>query len=217
MKMAPMILQPSPKCADDQSATIALLIKFTQVLYGLRVENLSVELWQASFEAICERFKDITIQDVQLAFRYSQIEKKAYQTLTRDELLEPIQTYWTGKLVLIAEIKHFQNLSREENEAIEKELSFRQAAKQKYFDCLELGKWNGDEAEANSIARNFREVFSQEIKNEIWSKAKQEYAKRKIDAEKISSVFVSIPCAEHIFSRLIIERCIENKTKWVEI
>ena len=217
MKMAPMILQPSPKCAEDQSATIALLIKFTQVLYGLRVENLSVELWQASFESICERFKDITIQDVQLAFRYSQIEKKAYQTLTRDELLEPIQTYWTGKLVLIAEINHFQNLSKEENEAIDKEMRFKEASKQKYFDCLETGKWTGDEAEANSIARNFRDVFSQEIKNEIWLKAKQEYAKRKIDAEKISSVFLSIPCAEHIFSRLIIERCIENKTKWIEV
>lgn len=215
--MAPMILQPSPKCAEDQSATIALLIKFTQVLYGLRVENLSVELWQASFEAICERFNGITIQDIQLSYRYAQIEKKAYQTLTRDELLEPIQSYWTGKLVLINEIKHFQNLSKEENEAIEKELKFKEDAKKKYFECLDLGKWTGDESESNSIARNFREVFSQEIKNEIWSKAKQEYAKRKIEAEKVSSVFVYIPCAEHIFSRLIIERCIESRTKWIEV
>ena len=212
-----MILQHSPKCKDSQSETIDLLIQFTQVLYGLRVENLPVALWQASFEAICERFNGITIQDIQLAFRYSQIEKKAYQTLTRDELLEPIQTYWTGKLVLIAEINHFQNLSKEENEAIDKEMRFKEASKQKYFECLETGKWTGDEAEANSIARNFRDVFSQEIKNEIWIKAKQEYSKRKIEAETISNFFLSIPCAEHIFSRLIIEKCIENKTKWIEV
>ena len=80
MKIAPMILQHSPKCKDSQSETIDLLIQFTQVLYGLRVENLPVALWQASFEAICERFNGIAIQDIQLAFRYSQIEKKAYQT-----------------------------------------------------------------------------------------------------------------------------------------
>lgn len=213
--MAPSILQNSKKCKDEPSEVISILIQYAQVLYGLRVDNLPTVLWEACFQAICERFHNITIVDIQNAFRFAQIEKKQYVTLTRDELMEPIQQYWFGRILLFQELERLENLSKAEMEEINKDQEFKAKALALYLEGLETGKWSGDEFEADAIARNFKDAVSQEIKDSLWRYAKKEYNERLAEAEKQSTVFVSVPSATKIFSRLVIENCIERKIKLI--
>lgn len=210
-----MILQNSNLCKNDPSQVISILIQYAQVLYGLNVEKLPAILWEASFQAICERFSGIMIHDIQNAFRYAQIEKKQYTTLTRDELIEPIQQYWFGRILLLQELERFQNLSKAEEEVVNKDIQAREKARSLYLQGLETGKWDGDEFDANLIARNFKDAVSQEIKNELWKSAQKEFYQRQSAAEKISDFFVSVPSAQRIFSRLVIEKCIEKKIKLI--
>lgn len=210
-----MILQPSKLCSNNEIETIGVLQQVCEVYFGLSPINLNVNLWLTSFDAICERFKNVTIQDIQNSYRYAEIEKKAYTTLTRDELLQPINDYWTKRNILLAEIEKLQNAKQEELQAVEADRNFKLKAKQLYLDSLNNGKWLGDEFEADAIARNFKDAVSQEIKNSLWRFAQKEYAERLAEAEKISDFFVSVPSAQRIFARLVIEKCIEKKIKLI--
>ena len=160
-RMAPMILQPSKLCSENEIEVIGILQQVCEIYYGLSPVNLNINLWLASFDAICERFKGITIQDIQNSYRYAEIEKKAYTTLTRDELINPIVEYWIKRNILLAEIEKIQNAKVEELQAVEADRNFKMKAKQLYIDSLNEGKWLGDEFEADAIARNFKEVLQQ--------------------------------------------------------
>jgi hypothetical protein len=214
MKMAPMILQNSKLCKEDISQTIAILMSNARVLYGLNTDNLPVELWQVSFNAICERFNGIKVHDIQNAFKYSVIEKKAYTTLTRDELLQPISEYWSKRMILLSELEYFDKISNEEKEEINKDKEFKANAKQKYKNCLESGTWSGDEFEADAIARNFKDCFDQPFKDEIMQRAKNENFQRQKAAE--GNAFILIPSWRKIFSRIYIEECLKRRILFVE-
>lgn len=218
-----MILQPSKSCRNNEIEVIGILQQNCQVIYGLNPVNLNKNLWLASFDAICERFKDITIQDIQNSYRYAEIEKKAYTTLTRDELIQPIFEYWTKRNILIAEIKKLENAKIEELQAIEASREFIRQSKQKYLDSLIQGVWLGDEFEADAIARNFKDVLKQEEKNEIMNLAKYEELER-LEKQKndkanqmLSTLNQSIvPSWRKIFSRIYIERMIEKQIKFIQ-
>lgn len=221
--MAPMILQPSKLCSENEIEVIGILQQVCEIYYGLSPVNLNINLWLASFDAICERFKGITIQDIQNSYRYAEIEKKAYTTLTRDELINPVVEYWIKRNILLAEIEKMQNAKVEELQAVEADRNFKMKAKQLYFDSLNEGKWLGDEFEADTIARNFKEVLQQPEKDEIMRLAKIEEIDR-IDKQKndkanqmLGTFNQSIvPSWRKIFSRIYIERMIEKKIKFIQ-
>lgn len=218
MKIAPTVFLPSKLCREDESQTIALLIKYSQILYGLNVENLPVELWEAAFLSILERFKGINIQDIQNAFRIAQIEKKQYISLTRDELLKPISEYWTQKINLIQEIEKIKNQSEEEKKRVDLDRQFKEKAKEKYIEGLQSGIWSGDEFEANSIARNFAHCFKQEQKNEFVLRAKNEFFRRKQELEDdktINKELAILPPWEKIYARIFIEECLKRQIKFI--
>lgn len=218
-----MILQPSKSCKNNEIEVIGILQQNCQVIYGLNPVNLNMNLWLASFDAICERFKDITIQDIQNSYRYAEIEKKAYTTLTRDELLQPVSEYWTKRNILLSEIKKLENAEVEELQAIEASREFVRQAKQKYLDSLIQGVWIGDEFEADAIARNFKDVLNQDEKNKIMHIAKLEEMER-IEKQKndkanqmLKVVDQSIvPNWRKIFSRIYIETMIQKQIKFIQ-
>jgi hypothetical protein len=65
--MGPLVLQTSQTAEKEESTVIAFLIEYTEVIFGLRVENLSVTLWAAAYTAIIERFTNIQLHDIQNA------------------------------------------------------------------------------------------------------------------------------------------------------
>ena len=212
---APLMLSKSSKVEESREECIRILISSCEVLFGLRAENLSPELWNISFASICERFNGITISDIQNSFRYAVIEKKAYQTLTRDELLEPISQYWKNKVILLNEIDLIRQKNEKEIQSIRQEHLFRQEAKEIYLKSLEAGHWIGDEFHADAIARNFSECFSQEDKNEFMRCAKIEFYQRQKAAEK--NQFEFVPSWQKIFSRIYVDHCVKKQFKFIAV
>lgn len=212
---APLMLSNSSKVEESREECLRILMSSSEILFGLRVENLAPELWEISFASICERFKGVTISDIQNSFRYAVIEKKAYQTLTRDELLQPISEYWKNKVILLNEIDLIRQKNEKEIQSIREENIFRQNAKEIYLKSLKAGHWIGDEFHADAIARNFSECFSQEDKNEFMRCAKIEFAQRKKAAE--DNQFELVPSWQKIFSRIFIEHCVKKQMKFISV
>lgn len=209
-----MMLQTSSPAAQQESTIIAFLIEYTEVLYGLRVENLSVSLWNAAFTAICERWPTIQVHDIQNAYRYATIEKRQFTTLTRDELIAPINDYWMKKMALDREIEAMKEKEQAEIDGLNKAREFKEQAKLKYIACLENGIWTGDEFEAMAIAPNFKDVIKQEQKNEFVRLAKEEYYKR-TEAIKDNQYGI-VPGWTYIYARIFIEECLRIRYKYIQ-
>lgn len=210
---APLMLSNSSKVEESREECLRILMTSCEILFGLRVENLAPELWEISFASICERFKGVTISDIQNSFRYAVIEKKAYQTLTRDELLQPISEYWNNKQILLNEIELIRKKNDEELNSIRLEHQFRENAKKLYLESLNAGQWLGNEFEADAIARNFADCFTQEQKNQFMFEAKNEFKRRTKAVE--NNPFELVPSWQKIFSRIFIENCIAKRLKFV--
>lgn len=211
--MAPLILQTSQSAEKEESTVIAFLIEYTEVIFGLRVENLSVTLWAAAYTAIIERFPNIQLHDIQNAYRFSVIEKRQYTTLTRDELIEPIANYWMKRNRLLAEIETIKKKEAAELESLNKEIVFIENCKELYKESLEAGKWLGTEYEAAAIGKNFKDVFNQDRKNEFIKLAKLEYYNR---SKLVTNTdFSIIPSWQKIYARLYVEELIKIKYKYI--
>ena len=94
IKLAPVMFIDSPKAKDLQGEAVKLLMDFSEIYFGVKIENIPVLLFKHSIELITETFKDITIQDIQNSYKYAKIEKKQYTALTVDELIDPICIYF---------------------------------------------------------------------------------------------------------------------------
>lgn len=198
---------------NNRSQVIITLVNASQVLFGKNVENIPKILFDSSYQAIIDRFINITVDDIKNSYRDSIIEKKEYVSLTRDELIEPIKNYWNKKLKVQIEIDKCIRLSEEEKENEQKQIDFFNNSKEKYKESLMKGFNILDEYECNVIAIKFKDNFKQEVKNLIWIDAQKEYQER---VKKEVSQFSIVPPARMIFSRMIIEKCISKKYKFIE-
>jgi len=209
-----MLLESKP-AINDESTVTAYLIEYAEVLFGLRVENLSLTLWPAAFTAICERFPGIQVHDIQAAFRYAEIEKRQYTTLTRDELIEPVRNYWNKKISVLQEIDAIRQKEQKEIESINNEIQFKQQAKEMYILALSTNKvWPGDEYQANAIARNMKNMLQQVDKTKLVADAKNEYISRTKQLE--GNPYGVVPHWEKIYSRLFLQECLNRGHKYVE-
>jgi len=202
----------SPKAKDLKGDVVKMLMDYSEIYFGIKIENIPVLLFKHSIDFIIEAFDDITIQDVENSFKYSKIEKKQYTALTVDELIDPIFKYFEKKKILLNEIEKIKRLESEKIDQIRKEKQFKQHSKEKYIETLKTGIFEITEFECNAIAKNFKDSFNQEQKNKIWKKAQIEYRNRSKNAEK----FELIPSAERIYSRMIIEESIKKGFKYIE-
>jgi hypothetical protein len=212
--LAESMLQNSEPIRNNQVLTIKFMMEYAEILYGIRTDAMKPLFWEVVFNSICERFKNITISDIQNSFRFATIEKKQYVSLTRDEVLQPIIEYWNKKKILMLEIERIEIKKREEMESFEQNQNFKKACKIKYLESLKAGTWLGDEFEAHTIAQNFKDVLSTELKNEIWNRAKKEHFDR-TEASK-ENIFALVPGANYIYARMIIEKCIEKGKLFIE-
>jgi len=202
----------SPEVVNFQGDAVKMLMDYSEIYFGVKIENIPVLLFKHSISLITETFKGLTLLDIENSFKYSKIEKKQYTALTVEELINPIYKYFEKKKILKAEIDKINKLEKEKIDHIMKEKEFKKLAKLKYLKTLKTGVFEMDEFECNSIAVNFKDMFNQDQKNVIWIKAKTEFKKRSENANQ----FEIIPSAKRIFSRMIIEECIKKGFNYIE-
>jgi hypothetical protein len=157
-------------------------------IYGVSPEQIDRITLESVFQAICERFEGITINDIQTAFRmHVQIEKT--YNLTRDEFIAPINTFWSKKLIVKNEINLEINQIKLEEESKKKVQESYEEAKQLYFDSIGKGFYLGDMFHASMIFENFKNILSIEEKKELLEKANHKY----MDAKNKENEFNIVP------------------------
>jgi hypothetical protein len=211
------MLTESDVVTKEPNVTIEILGKVTSLLFGLNKENVNPDLYRTAYGKICETFIGCTVQDIRNAYNNAVIEKKAYTTLTRDELIQPIKDYWLKRQIVLSEFKKVESKVVEEINVKEKAIVFKTEAQQKYLhalnsDCI----WRGTDIEAHQFARNFKDMFSQEDKDLIWKKAKEEFFKQlKSENNPILAEFNKIDAMKEkrclaIYSGMIVQEALNR-------
>jgi len=211
------MLNEADPITKSPEITIEILGKATGLLFGLKKENLHEDLYRTTFAKISELFIGITIQDVKNAYNDAVVEKKAFTTLTRDELIQPIKDYWAKKQVVKSEFSKVEKKVLEEIENKTQRENFKKNSFDLYLQCLENGsKWTGTPMQANVFAKNFKDMFSQEIKDKVWKDAQREFLESKeiFTTNPIAGMLPPIP-AEMIFSRMIVDQALVRKFKLI--
>lgn len=187
-----------------------ILSEAVKVLFGVNYENLSNDFFAIAINAICERFIGITILDVSLAFKMHEIEKKAYQTLTRDEFLNPIKQYWEKKQKIILEFRKIQKKEEEKKKELEINSLDRIKAINIYKQMIEnkelsFGELGGSVYLANTIAKELAVYLSQKQKNIAFYYAKKERKKQLDDVENENIMIYHIPIIEMFYAYYVVE------------
>jgi hypothetical protein len=190
----------------------------TKSVFGIAPESIDILTMEDIFMCITERFPQLTVNDLQLAFRTHTQEEKVY-TLTRDIFLKPIVEFVRKKNIVQAEIEKVQRKEAEEQERIRKDQEFKQTAKNIYLESIKQGKWLGTEHHANAIGRNFSGVLTKEETDVINAQAKQEHNDRLKKAELSGNAteLINVPSWQRIYARIYVERMVARKYKFVEI
>lgn len=209
----------SPLVSESQPQFELIIYDCIQVLFGVNPRNLNTSLLDSLFNAIVDYKKDCTIQDIQNAFRYAEIEKKQYVSLTRDEILLPIKEYFFKKDRVTAEIEAYEKRSDEEKEVERKENEYFEECKQLYLASLRDAKMYLNENHCTALCK--LGIFSQHATKELREKfermAIQEHKdrvnKQKDDEKLIKEI---IPTPYRIAGRLFIEHCLNKGLKFIQ-
>lgn len=204
------MFQHSDLVVNSKPIVTNKLMSYAKVLYGVTPENLPVELFQLVLKFLTENLSEITVNDIDLAFQNATIEKREYVSLTRDELLLPIKTYWAKKKIIEMEYNKLIDEKKKESEINIQDKIFLMKAKELYIQSLNEGKMLLDEFYSNALSKYFIKCISETEMNNIDIESNREYKERKFIAEE-KSVFALVPSVERIKSRMIIEKCLEKK------
>jgi hypothetical protein len=193
------MLETSEFATANPKAVKEILISVCNILFGMAKDSISSDLVNISFKAISDKFVGITIQDVKNAYQDVEIDKKQYVSLTRDELILPIKTYWAKKMKLLAKIKDIELESEKEKYSEAEKERFEFESMRIFSESLEQKKWIGTPVNAYSVlsqqkAKGTNEVagkFSDQQKKEIYEKCVRENESAKhVDIEKCDKIQV---------------------------
>ena len=158
----------------------SIILDIAKTIFGVTPENVEHNLRESVFNAICERFNGITINDIGLAFKTHVQQEKVY-VLTRDEFIKPIQTYWNKKMIVKREMDSQLQLLQNERQKIVDAENFKREAMQAYIDSLGTGEFKGTLFQASAIMECFSDLFTVQEKIQMNNLAEQDYNKAVMD------------------------------------
>lgn len=172
----------------------SLIIDIAKTIFGIVPESIEENLKISTFNAICERFNGITINDIALAFKTHVQEEKVY-VLTRDEFIKPIQKYWNKKMIVKREIDSQLQALQNERQKVSDAEQFKREAMRLYVSDLEQGNkaYSGTAFQANSFARAFADLFDDNQKKDMWIEAQREYKELNYQYQENANAFTQPP------------------------
>ena len=208
------MLQESESVENAPDKVIELFYLASSSIFGVRSENLNTELFQLALLALPNRFKGITIQDIRNSYFETEIVKREYVSLTRDELLQPIADYWTKKQNLIQQLKLIE--VEQDKIALEKqkEIDFYNEARDLYKESLKGGEWLGDMFQAKVLARPFWDALYIEERKQI-----QMLASEKVkDAQTlaIDNPLIIVADKNFYLAQEVISHCVKQGKTFIQ-
>jgi hypothetical protein len=208
------MLQDSETVENAPDKVIELFYLASSSIFGVRSENLSDELFQLALLALPNRFKGITIQDIRNSYFETEIIKREYVSLTRDELLQPIADYWTKKQNLIQQLK----LIEVEQDKIliekQKEIDFYNQARELYKESLNAGEWLGDMFQAKVLARPFWEVLYMDERKQMQLQATEKVKEAQILA--IDNPLIIVADKNFYLAQEVISHCVKQGKTFIQ-
>lgn len=157
------MLETSEFISANPKATKDVLISVCNILFGISPTNINTDLINVSFKAISDKFIGITIQDIKNAYQDAEIDKKAFVSITRDELILPIKQYWSKKNNLLAKIKEIENEVNAENQSKFLREQFQIESLRILNESLNQKIWIGSPVNAFSILSQHKANGNDEI------------------------------------------------------
>lgn len=144
---------------------IQTMVNSVEMLFGMVAKNLHEDFFHVVYDQILSDYPECTVEDLENAFRYQEIEKKPGQSLTRDEFMKPIKRYFNRKSIVITAMQMEHKYQLEQIAA--KNQFFIDSVKA-YQEGIRTKRYRGSFSNANQIAKPYlAEKFSQDEKNEI--------------------------------------------------
>jgi hypothetical protein len=207
------MLSSGELCTSNPKETKRILVSASNMLFGISTEAINTDLIKVCFKAICDRFKDITIEDIKNSYSFAEIEKKAYTTLTRGELLQPIKEYLHKKNILISEMLEIEANERKEFEKKQEASIFLQNSIEKFNESLKTKVFEGSEIEAYVVLQNQKEKneqivadsFSQEFKKELWNYVCKKRKEAEMKTNDFGNVLENLKDPKWLFAKELID------------
>jgi hypothetical protein len=171
----------SPFVVADRNGTQLMISDYISILFGVNADMITNELLTSIYIAISDRFIGIRAHDIQEAFRVAVIEKKPYVSISRDEVLEPIFTYWRKKQFILSAIKDLESVEIENQEAILKAERFKSEAMDVFYLSIHNKKWTGTPFQAYIIAPTIADKIDAELKKTLWKEAQIEFKQNRLN------------------------------------
>lgn len=209
-----MLSDKSNLIGSDVDRLQKALQYIVECYFGLKFDKLNSDLFRLVTARIIQNHPGLTFSDLDLAFSDVVIEKKQGTTLTRDELMKPIEDFARKKIIVLREIEKMESEFEEKSFEKKKEIEFFNESIEIYKDDLSKGnlEYSGSVFNAQTFARlKFAEKFTQEEKNKIFADARIEYSKRIIAFEDDPKVVkLPPPHVNFIFSKMIVDQALVN-------
>jgi len=209
------MFQESEKAVDQPGTAIEIFYLVSTSIFGIRPENVNTELFQLVLMVLPQRFPGITIQDIRNAYFENVITKKEFVSLTRDELLFPVSTYWTRKQNLLQQIKLIEMENEKQQQEKQKEIDFYNEARDIYKESLKAGEWLGDMFQARVIARGFWDALYLNEREGLKMIATDEVNELKIKSSLDPMILVYDP--KFYLAHEVIKYSVRKKKKFIEL
>lgn len=209
------MFQESEKAVDQPGTAIEIFYLVSTSIFGIRPENVNTELFQLVLMVLPQRFPGITIQDIRNAYFENVITKKEFVSLTRDELLFPVSTYWTRKQNLLQQIKLIEMENEKQQQEKQKEIDFYNEARDIYKESLKAGEWLGDMFQARVIARPFYDSLYQNERAHLKLIASDEVKELKI--QSALNPLILIYDAKFYLAHEVIKLCVKKGKTFIQL
>lgn len=187
------------------------MMDYISVLFGVHPDKILKSLIDAVYVAITDRFVGIRVHDLTECFKTAEIEKKQYVSISRDEVIEPIQKYWKKKQFIISKIRDKEMEVEEQEKNFQSEQDFIEESKSIFEKSKEEIKWLGSPFHAFVLVKEFPEItdLPQDLKMKMYEESKKIY-NEKIQPEKELFNTFNFVNAERIYAGKLVEHHISN-------
>lgn len=197
MSAQKMQIGQMPVNTQDGSAVLLTnqVASIANVYFGLRSDQISDDLVEACMKEILNHHAGLTIADIKFAFERASIEKKDWFGLRKEEVMKPIREWANMRHKVVLRFGEHLEEQKKESESELEQLRFEEVSLCVYRESMRefnklisetsinqngLNTWKGTKFQASAIAaKYFAHQIEQEEKNFLWSKAKDEFQKRK--------------------------------------
>lgn len=192
-------------CSSDPERFIKAISYVVRIYYGLNVDTEKdqskkaelAEVFAVFRNTVFTKYPKMTFEQFNLIHSESVIEKRQGISLTVDELINPIASYYVKIQFVLNERNVILKQEQEKAEIEQKKEAHKKESIELYLECVKTdGIWKGEFYHASTFAEEqFKDRFSDDEKKEIyheaWYKVKELEAQQKL--AHIDSVAFNTP------------------------